>query len=273
LPLYHARAQRQEHNQRHAAGAAEGPAFHAARTRGIREFHQQQNAHIPPDYDKNESDAKRQTPPRREPRAAIDKGGHDQPDGQDGQRDALNGQPRLRIQIGTERHSGRRQVAALQTRTDQFQTAGAVAEMAKANPNGSDGQDGRQDCQNGDVQWIRHPFGPSETTTYTKNFRCTPFVMSKLNIPAIAARLDLIDREFISATPIDQEAIDQLAVIRSQCSSAARTIVEKLSPETDVGRTIAMLDTFMHVKQVGYDAVLLGVELESRKRKAAGSGG
>lgn len=86
-------------------------------------------------------------------------------------------------------------------------------------------------------------------------------------IPAVQVRADMINGQF----EVSAETSEYMTLVRKTLADAASILKNAAPAHTDVGRLIAALDSLQHTKNLFCDAVLIGNELETRKKRKTAS--
>lgn len=86
------------------------------------------------------------------------------------------------------------------------------------------------------------------------------------DIPAVKVRADMIDGRF----DVSEATTKFMAQVREVLGQAGQDLANVAPSHVDVGRLIAALDSLQHTKNLFCDAVLIGNETESRKKRKAG---
>lgn len=89
--------------------------------------------------------------------------------------------------------------------------------------------------------------------------------MSSRTPDVLRLRADLVNGTF----DLPDENKEYMAFVRTTIAKAADELLseDKLPAKFDMGRLIAALDALQHAKNLACDAVILGAEAETRKRK------
>lgn len=92
--------------------------------------------------------------------------------------------------------------------------------------------------------------------------------MSKFEIPAVAVRADMINGRF----ELDEKTVTYMDRARVQIQACVESLKSDAPSTIDVGRLIAFIDAMQAAKNILCDAVILGSELDTRKRARTEAG-
>ena len=86
--------------------------------------------------------------------------------------------------------------------------------------------------------------------------------------PAIDVRVDMVNGNF----ELNKESKAFMNFAREECAALAKKLGDARPPTADVGRFIAALDHLQILKNLLCDSVIIGNELENRKKRKLDGG-